>query len=523
MTDRPEDPDKAHRTADIIFYRTEAHVNTKPDVTNRTIGYTSSEILSYVVAAVIFLAVFYFTGRVGVTPELFIYRIAVSAATASVFLLIVMLASRAAVRRNILETQELYQKISKINDRMPGGVFRCRSGKDWNITFANQSFYDFIGLSEDEFRKKFSSSFLSLIHRSQYKACITEINNSMAKTGSVSLEIPLTCKDCVKWAIFSAVLSDDKSEIFCSINDISKIKEDNEDLREHKERYDIAMGLTHEIIYEFDVQNGTIHYSANFTGAFGILPDFSNFPECLSDMDMIHKDDLRKVITTYDEMKNGQNYANIDYRAKSHGRYTWYKNSMTAIKNTEGKTLRVVGVLSDIDEEKRTIEQMKESALRDPLTQLYNKTSTKTLIEKYLSGGSRAALFIIDIDNFKDVNDTLGHLYGDAVLSELAHTLNVIFRSGDIAGRIGGDEFLVLMTDTNDNVLAADKAKKIINRFGREAIKDSLEVKISVSIGIADFPQDGTTFNTLMEKADHALYSARKAGKNNFAFYGDID
>jgi len=486
-------------------------------------GFAPGETLSYIAAGVIFIAVFYYTGRVGVTPDLFVYRIAVSAATASAFLLIVLLASRAAVKRSTLDTHELYMKISKVNDRMPGGVFRCQSGGGWNITFANQNFYDFIGFSEADLMKKDSGSFLSLIHKSQRQTCAAEISRSMAKDGSVSLEIPIVCKECLKWAIFSAVLSEDKSEMFCSLSDISKIKEDNEDLREHKERYDIAMGLTHEIIYEFDTQNGTIHYSGNFTEAFGMLPDFSNFPECLAEMDTIHSDDLAKVITTYNDMRTGQNYANIDYRIKSRGIYTWYKNSMTAIKDASGRTLRVVGVLSDIDNDKRTIEQMKESAMRDPLTKLYNKTSTKALIEKYLSGGTHASLFIVDIDDFKNVNDTLGHLYGDAVLSELAHTLNVIFRSGDIAGRIGGDEFLVLMTDTDDTALAADKAQKIISRFGRSAAINAANVKISVSIGISSFPQDGANFNTLMEKADKALYSAKKSGKNNFVFFSSMD
>ncbi len=141
---------------------------------------------------------------------------------------------------------------------------------------------------------------------------------------------------------------------------------------------------------------------------------------------------------------------------------------MSAIFDGSGRPLKVVGILSDIDEQKRKLQTAEESAMKDPLTQLYNKVSTKALIEEYISANqNQGAFMMLDIDNFKRVNDTLGHLYGDAVLSELAHTLKSLFRDTDIIGRVGGDEFVVFMTNINELAVIRTKAERILSAFKR--------------------------------------------------------
>ena len=111
-----------------------------------------------------------------------------------------------------------------------------------------------------------------------------------------------------------------------------------------------------------------------------------------------------------------------------------------------GRVVRAVGAILDIDAEKKKAQNLMERAQRDMLTKLYNKGTSQDHIQTVLSGSAsreKAALMIIDLDNFKHMNDTMGHLFGDALLSEVAHTIQKQFRSEDIVGRIGGDEFLV--------------------------------------------------------------------------------
>lgn len=170
--------------------------------------------------------------------------------------------------------------------------------------------------------------------------------------------------------------------------------------------------------------------------------------------------------------------------------------------------------------ERSKLKEVSESARKDPLTQLYNKTETEEMIADYLCAYEGPSVFmIIDIDNFKGINDTLGHLYGDAVLSELALRLKTIFRDTDVVGRIGGDEFIVFMTNISDMEVIKGKIEKILCTFNRSFAEKDVSYKISASVGVAFHPKDGATFSLLMEKADKALYFAKKHGKNRYAIY----
>jgi len=129
----------------------------------------------------------------------------------------------------------------------------------------------------------------------------------------------------------------------------------------------------------------------------------------------------------------------------------------------------------------------------------------------------------IDIDNFKGVNDSLGHLYGDSILIQLADTLKPMFRTNDIIGRIGGDEFFVFLKDLYSEKLISDKAKEICKQFHRVYEENGVSCEISASIGIAVFPKHGYTLDTLYRNADTALYLSKEKGKNGFTIFDERD
>ncbi len=158
---------------------------------------------------------------------------------------------------------------------------------------------------------------------------------------------------------------------------------------------------------------------------------------------------------------------------------------------------------------------------RDGLTGLYNKKTTEELIVKYLSPESTlksGALMIIDIDNFKSINDTFGHLYGDAVITQLGSALRSIFQKSDLIGRVGGDEFFVFLRNYNDRAVLEKRAEDICNEFRKTYEQNGTTVNISASIGIAT-TDESREFETLYKKADIALYNTKARGKNGFAFY----
>jgi diguanylate cyclase (GGDEF)-like protein len=176
-----------------------------------------------------------------------------------------------------------------------------------------------------------------------------------------------------------------------------------------------------------------------------------------------------------------------------------------------------------------TINVLTTKANIDQLTGILNKRSFEEFAQSSLSGSESPVsqtLILIDLDNFKGVNDTLGHKYGDTVLSGTGGILRRLFTSSDVVGRIGGDEFCVLLNsapdDCGDDSYARQKCAEICEAFRKFYTGDDHSYKISASIGAASSPHDGTSFAELYANADKALYHSKGNGKDTYSFFTDI-
>ena len=161
-------------------------------------------------------------------------------------------------------------------------------------------------------------------------------------------------------------------------------------------------------------------------------------------------------------------------------------------------------------------------AQRDALTGLYNKKTTEDMIERFLEENgedSYNGLLIMDVDYFKQVNDTYGHIVGDKVLKSFGRLLAKLFREQDIIGRIGGDEFMVLIRNINDVEIARSRVKKLIEEVRALQIPELAGNGITISVGIAYAPDHGPTFMELYRHADTALYQVKRGGRNGFSVY----
>lgn len=164
----------------------------------------------------------------------------------------------------------------------------------------------------------------------------------------------------------------------------------------------------------------------------------------------------------------------------------------------------------------------------DQLTKLFNKISTQKYIEDYLvkeeSGAHSPALFfLIDIDNFKNINDTRGHAFGDEVLSAIGTKLSTSFRASDIAGRIGGDEFLVFIKNVDDDSLTEQYCSRVSDIFSYFTVGEYTKYTVTASIGMSKYPDHGSDFMTLYKNADRAVYVSKKNGKNRLTAYNSSD
>lgn len=184
------------------------------------------------------------------------------------------------------------------------------------------------------------------------------------------------------------------------------------------------------------------------------------------------------------------------------------------VKSLPNNIMQNLSVVTEITKIKEQEEAMKLLAQQDQLTEVNNKATFNTLSKNILEkqNNSLHALLMLDIDDFKDVNDCYGHAVGDRVLEEVAIELKERFRSRDIVGRVGGDEFTILMTDIPSKEVAIKKAEELCTAVRKRRFT---KCEITVSIGIA-FASDEKSFNEIYNEADEALYQAKNNGKNQF-------
>ena len=197
--------------------------------------------------------------------------------------------------------------------------------------------------------------------------------------------------------------------------------------------------------------------------------------------------------------------------------------SLTAITDTAHNPTHYLGIYTNVSHQKQVQERLRRLAYHDVLTglpnrQLFNDRLSQAL--KYADRNkSRLALFFIDLDRFKNVNDTLGHSVGDKVLQLTAERLNKHTRQTDTLSRLGGDEFTIIIQDIHENFDTVRVAEKVIKAFQTPLVIDGQELFMTPSIGIAMFPEDAKSSEELIKFADTAMYRAKELGGNGFQFF----
>ena len=246
--------------------------------------------------------------------------------------------------------------------------------------------------------------------------------------------------------------------------------------------------------------------------------------------DFTHPDDLKLETVFFNEILAGKrNHYHITKRyIASDGRLLWVDLSSAAIRDARGEVTNFVAVIQDITDRKVAENEIEHLAFYDSLTQLPNRRLLLDRLHQALASSARygreGALLFIDLDNFKNLNDTLGHDIGDLLLQQVAQRLESCIREGDTVARLGGDEFVVMLLDLSEQPIEAaaqteSTGEKILAALSRPYQLDTLAYRCSASIGVTLFNDNQQGPDELMKQADIAMYQAKKSGRNSLRFF----
>ncbi len=405
-------------------------------------------------------------------------------------------------------------------------IVRCDA--ELSIVSANDVAFMLIGYSREEFKTLGDNCASYFIHPED-RAQILGLAKKQLLANTPDFTIMLRIKDRdgdynTKFFNGMFFIKDGfEHASFSTVGDVNKLYNSAE-LGNMQDFIFKATNLTEDSFFEYNIKEDIMVCSEKFSKRFGVPDVIENFADIVRNSGLICSDSRKDVSAKQLQKVSERTVSKKIHMCGADGKDYWYMVYYRVFGDLNNVPNKVVGKMNDITAEQWEIEKLTKLSLTDPLTGLYNKSSIEHFIKETLKEDRRSneeyhALMIVDIDNFKLVNDNLGHLFGDALLAQLADKLKSIFRSDDLIGRIGGDEFFVFLKKCNNDDIIASKAREICAEFLKTFEETGFAVNISASIGIVKSPEYGTTFESLYSYADVALYHVKAKGKNGFAFY----
>lgn len=267
--------------------------------------------------------------------------------------------------------------------------------------------------------------------------------------------------------------------------------------------------------FTYQIREDIIEFTEAFSPVLGGRSRLQGVMELFRTSEIIHENDREDFFRLLERCRREGGWVENTLRFyMAGGRYSWMEIRMHRTEDI------ISGILVNVAQWKSEMDRWKEKATRDTLTGLYNREHFEQAVRTQLEQKTHesAAMLFIDVDDFKRVNDTLGHMFGDDVLCFVAKQLLGVFRYTDVIARYGGDEFVVFAPSIQRPVLE-ERLKRLCGAFQHPYRNDTMEYKVSGSIGVALYPRDGADYETLLDHADCALYEAKSRGKDQYAVY----
>lgn len=413
------------------------------------------------------------------------------------------------------------------------------------------------------------NSFLELLHPEDRDSYFQSYQ-ALRDTGSHEIEYRINLRDSeTRYIQETCIVEFDKNgksvEAVALLQDITQRRNYEHELERRDALAQQVEAISDIGHFVYDLKSESyIYLSPGFARIHGVSVDEykSMVASRADDIEDVHAEDYDRLAQVYESHRQDGGDFNVEYRIhRSDGALRWIREQGTALKSSSGEVIQSIGVLQDITEQTNTeqslreardtleamvksrtrkladtVKQLKEQvkerekiaaeldflANHDALTGLPSLRLCKDRLDHSLAEARRtrqmSAVMFLDLDGFKEINDEHGHEFGDLVLKVTADRIKAEIRETDTVARIGGDEFVIILSSLPDLQIVERIAASLIQQIAQPIHIEKAEVSVSVSIGISLYPENGTTAEQLIRSADKAMYQIKRQGKNDYGF-----
>jgi len=437
---------------------------------------------------------------------------------------------KSANRRSSLLTCEVLDRsrvLDTLVNNLEGMAYRCRNDASWTMIFVSQGSLGLCGYSAAALVDDAEVSWEQITHPDDRARVRRSIDGAIAALGRFTVHYRIrTAAGFIKWVIERGVaVPDEQGEIVVEgfIEDITAQRAVLEALEQAELRYRSIFENASEGIFQ-STRDGR-YLAAN--PALARIYGYDSASELVADLADIERrlyvqpgrrEAFCQLMEQHGEVLNFESEV---YRRDC--TRIWISENAHVVRGPNGEFICYEGTVQDISERKHYQQQLERQANHDLLTGLPNRILLNDRIEQGLARAARLGYYLtlvfIDLDNFKFINDGLGHVVGDELLKSIAARLAGSLRGSDTVARVGGDEFVLVLGDHYRISTVISLLERVLNEIRRPVTLAGREFQVGASLGVAMFPDDGEDAQTLLKHADIAMYAAKKRGRNNFQFF----
>lgn len=417
------------------------------------------------------------------------------------------------------------QILQSIIDHATKPMFVLDFTEELRVTRGNHLFYHAFGLEEKEFVDTYQNSLSKFLTAKGQGDLFQEIKNRLEFGTECAFDFEWQGENQVKkWFhldLNKQTFGADGEKLVGFMCPIDQQKQVMEQLKYINRQFDLIKKVTREMLCIVDLKTRMIVHQGLYAKQVGAEEVEENYPHCISPR--VHPDDLDKFLDHAHKVLHGKD-CSCSLRLKVvTGGYEWFQWDCSILLDEEGDPLQAIGTVRNITmQREKATQELLEGVKNNHLKLILSKEEfieATNLILRYSSKLNYHALFFLDFDDFQDIKKKYGNIFGTFLLQEVGGRLTGNFRVGDLLGRVGEDEFVIFLRDVPSAEVVRNKGNSILKDLMKPVFNAGIPCSIQTSIGIATFPDHGTTYEELYYHADLALEESKRSGKNISTLY----